>query len=131
MSRRLSNDHFQSGPDSTVQEMTAVRRAVGFTNDHMGVEHRFAILFYNVPNKGKNFDLFLYGNFLITFLFSIKEAKRDFTESADGSGLCSSESVFSNEAQQGRFGFLVFIEHERESFQAVFIMQQFRFHTAI
>src|SRR5439155_25799500 len=59
MCRHLGNHHFQSGPDSTVQEMTAVRGAVGFTNDHMSVKHRLAIFFYNVPNKGKDFDLFV------------------------------------------------------------------------
>jgi len=102
--------------------MTAVRGAVGFTNDHMSVEHWFAIPFYNVPNKGKDFDLFVYGNFLIAFLFSIEEAERDLIESANGCDLRSSELIFSGKPQQRLFGFFVFIEYERECFQAMLVV---------
>src|SRR5262249_3680225 len=127
----LSNDHFQRRPDVAFQEMAAVRRAVAFSNDHMRPKHWVALLFCNVPGKREHLHLFLYGNFLIALLFSIKKAKRDFTESTDGSDLCSSKRFFSSEPQQRFFHFIIFIEHERESFEAIFMMQQFRFHTEI
>src|ERR1700747_260379 len=129
MSRRLGHDQFQRGPDAPVQEMAAVRRAVAFPNHHVGMKHRLVVLSRNVPGKREDLHLFLYGNFLIALLFSIKEAKRDFTESANGSDLCSSDRIFSGKSQQWLFYFVILIEDERKSFQAVFIMQQFRFHT--
>src|SRR5438094_10099187 len=130
MNRRLSNDHFQRRPDSTVQKMTAARRAVACSNHHMGMEHWIAVLFYNVPVKGKDLHLFLYGNFLIALLFSVKKAKRRFTEGSDGSDVRSSQPIFSGKSQQRFFYFVILIEYEREGLQAVFSMQQFRFHKA-
>ena len=70
--------------------MPAVRRAVGFSNHHMGMKHWVAVLFCNVPGKREDLHLLLYRNFLIALLFSIKEAKGNFTKSADARDLCAS-----------------------------------------
>jgi len=84
MSARFEDDHLKRRPDPPFQEMAAMSGAVGFANHHMRVKHWFAILFDDVASKGEDFDLFIYGNLPIALLLSIKEAKRDFTESANG-----------------------------------------------
>ena len=68
---------------------------------------------------------------LKVFLFSIKETERDLTESDNGCDLRSSELIFSGKPQQRLFGFFIFIEYERECFQATLVVQQFRFHKIV
>ena len=89
MSRRLGNDHFQCGPDSAVQEMPAVSSTVAFSNHHMSMKLWVAVCFCNVPGKREDLHLFFYGDLLMALLFSIKEAKGDFAESANGGDLRS------------------------------------------
>jgi hypothetical protein len=79
----------------------------------------------------EDFDLFFYRNLLVALLLSIEEANRDLTEGANGSNLRSSEPVFGREPQQRLFHFLIFLEYERECFQTILVLQQFRFHADI
>src|SRR5437773_4530436 len=96
MDWHFGNDHFQCGPDSTVQEMAAVRGAIDFANHHVRMKHRFAIFFHDVAGKGEDFHLLFYRNLPIAFPLSIEETECDFTERANGCDLCAMEPIFSS-----------------------------------
>src|SRR6266480_6810704 len=107
MGAGFENNHLERGPHSAFQEMTAVRGAVGFANDHVGVQHWFALLFHDVAGKGQDFYLLFYRNFSIAFLLSIEETESDFTERANGRDLCSSEPIFRRKPHQRLLRFLI------------------------
>jgi hypothetical protein len=75
-----------------------------------------------------DFDLFLQRDLLIALLFFIEETECHLAESPNGV-ICVPRSLFSEATRiSGSLAFSSLFEDERECFQPVFVMQQFRFH---
>jgi hypothetical protein len=73
--------------------MSAMRRAVGFTEHHMHVNLRLAVRLRDVADEREHFDLLDNGNPFVVAFLEIKKAEHTIAERADGRELARTELI--------------------------------------
>src|SRR5437868_1735846 len=112
--RRLGQDYLQRRPDTRLYQMSAMRRAIGFTEHNMCVNLRSVVAERDVSQQRQHLDLFSNGNFFIFAAVNDKKPDCHVTERTYRSEPAGAQVMFSGELFQSTHHFVACFEDERE-----------------
>src|SRR2546423_15432320 len=97
-----------------VQQMSAVRRSVRFSDHYMRVQFVLAaFILGKITEKRHDLDLLLDLDAFVIFALALKETQRDLAESSNCRNVTSLQSIFFCKLQQALDNFIAFVEDER------------------
>src|SRR5919106_5383620 len=94
--------------------MTAMRRAIGLADHHMGMQTWLTVLQGDISHEGEHFHLLIDGNFLVFLLLPIEEPKGDFTQSANRREVAGGETEIFRKTRYIRHDLLARLKNEGE-----------------
>jgi hypothetical protein len=74
---RFDQDHFERRPDARFEQVAAVRRAVGLSDDNVRVDFRLTLIERDVADERESFDLIGERNCFVVFPLAVEIPQRD------------------------------------------------------
>jgi len=112
---RLGQDHFQGRAHVRFEQMSPMRRAIGFSQHDVRVNCRLLFSQRYVPQERQHFDLLVDRDLFVAALRDVEKAQPRITKGADGSELASAQAIFSRESFQAAHDLVTGVENDCES----------------
>jgi monofunctional biosynthetic peptidoglycan transglycosylase len=113
--RRLHEDHLERRPHPPHEQMSAPRRAVGETDDHVRVHvRRLRGVQRDVAEQREDFDLLWHQDPLVVLPLRLEVAELRLAEGADRGEVRGAQTLLPGEQRQPGHHFVAFVEHQRE-----------------
>ena len=126
---RFDKHDFECRPHAGLDQMTAARRGVGSAEHHMGVDFRLALLGErDVAHQRQHFHLFAHGDFVVVLFLQVEVTQRRLLETADGREVARGQFLFAGKSGQAGNRFVAGGKDQDESFFALMLVDQLRFH---